>query len=216
MCPRCRRDVRPAPRPVILTPAPDELTMPVWAAGPYRAPLRGALVDFKEHGKFSLLDILAHVLASAVVAAAAGSPGITLVPVPSRALMRIRRGYDVVAELASGAAGVLHDTGLEAQVVPALSFARAVRDQGSLTGRQRRRNIDGAMRARRRPERAVIVDDIVTTGSTAAEAVRALRTTGAQPMAVAAIATPAQQWHRRAEPDPDWPAKTRRIAPGGR
>jgi len=205
ICSRCRHDLRPGPRQVTLTPAPDELTIPVWAAGPYRSPLRGALVDFKEHGKFSLLDILAHVMAAAVAAAAAANPSVTLVPVPSRPLMRVRRGYDVVAELASGAAAVLRDTGLDARVLPGLSLARAVRDQGSLTGRQRRRNIDGAMRARRhlRAEPTIIVDDIVTTGSTAAEAVRASRDVGVQPVAIATIATPAQQWHRRADPEPD-------------
>src|SRR5699024_11313595 len=74
ICSRCRHDLRPGPRQVTLTPAPDELTIPVWAAGPYRSPLRGALVASKEHGKSSRLVILSHVMPAAVAAAAAANP----------------------------------------------------------------------------------------------------------------------------------------------
>src|SRR5699024_12659770 len=109
ICSRCRHDLRPGPRQVTLTPAPDELTIPVWAAGPYRSPLRGALVDFKEHGKFSLLDILAHVMAAAAAAASAATSSVPLVPVPSRPLMRATRGYDVCRETTSVAATVVRE-----------------------------------------------------------------------------------------------------------
>ena len=94
---------------------------------------------------------------------------------------------------------------------PALTVARAVarsaaapldatalervRDTPSQTGLDaaaRRRNVRGALRARRSvPPRVWLVDDVITTGATLREAARALRGAGAETViAVCAARTP--------------------------
>jgi predicted amidophosphoribosyltransferase len=63
------------------------------------------------------------------------------------------------------------------------------RDSVGLSIDERRRNIVGRVRLRRRVEGDVLlVDDIVTTGSTAAESVRILQTGGARVVGVLVVA----------------------------
>ena len=62
-----------------------------------------------------------------------------------------------------------------------LRHTRRVRDQSSLDARSRFRNMQGSLQsANFLNGRAVIVDDLVTTGATLQEAVRALREQGIQ------------------------------------
>lgn len=176
----------------------DEPAVPVWSAGPYRAPLRGAIIDAKEHSKFAIMPVLGYHMAAAITAAAGAVTSATVVPIPSRRLATVRRGYDVVTDLARFAAAALRPCGLSIEIVEALHLTRIISDQGSLSGRQRRRNLHGAMHADSLDsDRVIIVDDVVTTGSTVAEAARALTADNIRPTAVASVATTAEQWKWR-------------------
>jgi predicted amidophosphoribosyltransferase len=75
-------------------------------------------------------------------------------------------------------------------VVPALRLVRAVRDSAGLGAGERLANLSGAMAARPAMPgaAAVIVDDIVTSGATLTEAVRALTRAGWPVSAAAVIA----------------------------
>jgi predicted amidophosphoribosyltransferase len=107
---------------------------------------------------------------------------------------------------------------VRAVVVPALRHARAVADQAGLAVADRRANLAGAL-AVRRPARlaaraVLVVDDIVTTGATGAEAVRALTEAGAAVTAVVAVAaTPKRRPERGAlQRDSQGVAKARKLA----
>jgi predicted amidophosphoribosyltransferase len=83
--------------------------------------------------------------------------------------------------------------GLRAAVVAALRVGRPIRDSAGLTAPQRATNLAGAFsltRAGRRVARArvIVVDDLVTTGATVAEACRALGQGGLSVVGAAAIA----------------------------
>jgi predicted amidophosphoribosyltransferase len=60
-----------------------------------------------------------------------------------------------------------------------LTHTRAVKDQSKLDAKERLENLDGALTSiRYRSGKAIIVDDLVTTGVTLQEAARALRASG--------------------------------------
>jgi predicted amidophosphoribosyltransferase len=132
----------------------------------------------KEEGRTPLARALAPALAAAVAELA--GPGAVLVPMPtSRASFR-RRGYRV-PDLVARRAGL-----------PLTRLLRPVRrtaDQRGLDRDQRRANVAHSLSSQDAAGLAVIViDDVVTTGVSLAEAVRALRAAGADVIGAATIA----------------------------
>ncbi|WP_439900805.1 ComF family protein [Streptomyces somaliensis] len=90
--------------------------------------------------------------------------------------------------MASAAAGELRRTGVAARVAPVLRQGRAVADQAGLDARERRENLAGALEVvpggirLLRGVRVVLVDDVMTTGASLAEAARALYEAGVGPV----------------------------------
>src|SRR5262249_35076390 len=126
---------------------------------------------YKEDGRRDLASVLGTLLARAL----AGSTGV-LVPVPSTSEAVRRRGGDHVRRLAQIAA---RQTGRS--VRQPLAIRRTVRDSAGLGICERRANLAGAFVAGPPPlpgNPAILVDDIVTTGATLAEGVRALHLAG--------------------------------------
>ncbi|WP_067963442.1 ComF family protein [Nocardiopsis trehalosi] len=185
LCPPCAAALRSPPRRCRGRPG----CPPVWAAGPYADPHRAVLLEFKERRARALAAPLGARLARAVAAAHGGRGAPVLVPVPARPGARRRRGYDPVLLLARAAARH-HGGRRPARVAPVLRHRRHVADQVGLDRPGRRANLAGALEARPDPPpRAgpvVVVDDVVTSGATLAEAARALRAAG-WPVAGAAV-----------------------------
>ncbi|MGI3230348.1 ComF family protein [Streptomyces sp. GTA36] len=107
---------------------------------------------------------------------------VSLVPVPSAPWAVRARGHDPARRIALAAAGELRRTGTPARVVAVLRQWRAVADQSGLNSRQRLDNLAGALevpaggaRLLAGGGRVVIVDDLMTTGASLAEAARALK-----------------------------------------
>jgi predicted amidophosphoribosyltransferase len=165
----------------------------VAASGEHAGVLRLAIVAWKEEGRTSLLRPLAHLLAASVVEVVGDSLApVVLVPVPTSRRSRLARGADVVDQLAREAAGLLRCAGTDVTVRQALRVARRTADQSGLGARERARNLAGAFALRTDRCLAggdiVVVDDIVTTGATIGEAVRALTSAGRLPIAAATMA----------------------------
>lgn len=205
LCPECRAAlmgaapsrVRPAPEPVGL---PE-----VHAAAPYEDAVRAALLAHKERGALGLAEPLGTALAGAVRAglgeawgggagdfppgrgASAAGDGIgvggdvLLVPVPSARRAVRARGHDPARRIALSAARVLRRAGTSARVLAVLRQRRAVADQTGLDSRQRLDNLAGALEVAAGgvpllgDGRVVLVDDLMTTGASLAEAARAVR-----------------------------------------
>ena len=115
----------------------------------------------------------------------AGGPvrAICLVPAPSRRSAARVRGGPHVERLANAAASVLAARGIEVAVAPALELAGGARDAVGLDRAERMANLAGRLRFRQagRPPPGyalVVLDDVVTTGATAAACVRALASEG--------------------------------------
>ena len=112
-----------------------------------------------------------------------------LVPVPSSRAADKRRGYEHMVILAKLAARkIALDYDVHCRVAPVLVPVRKVADQSRLTAAQRRENMSGALRLRpgltRGDEGIILVDDLVTSGSTMGEALRALRAGSYEPDAL--------------------------------
>ncbi|HXT43483.1 MAG TPA: ComF family protein [Pseudonocardiaceae bacterium] len=202
--------------PIRVHPPSCPATPPVYALGTYHGPLRAAVLAYKERGRRDLATPLGTALASALlhphiahpsptwshigVEPATKSPiclhvgkEIWMVPVPSTPAAAGRRGGQHVALLARRAAAALAGAGVAAAVAPALRMAAGVRDSVGLTASARRANLAGRVLARRAGlppagTPVVLVDDVVTTGATAAACTAALVRTGIAVSAIVVLA----------------------------
>lgn len=162
----------------------DEAEVPrVWAATPLSGPVRRLVSAYKDEGRRDVEPILAALLCASVrsaAATAAASDVLCLVPLPSSATARRRRGDEHLRPLVEAAAALLPQRpGI--LVADALLRVRRVRDQTRLGREERAENLAGsvALDPRWRPVLAtstiVLVDDVVTSGATLTEMARAVR-----------------------------------------
>ena len=190
VCPGClpalhvRRDHPPGQAVGIPAELPAPLVQLEWCA-PFTGIPRRALLELKYGGERRLAEPLGRALADRWRAAGAG--GDLLVPVPVHRDRERERGFNQAALLARVAAGQL---GLS--VVDALVRTHATTRQHGLGRDERSANLAGAFAIVPRAAPAlrgrwvVLVDDVVTTGSTLTGCATALVAGGA--LAVSAVA----------------------------
>jgi predicted amidophosphoribosyltransferase len=199
-CPGCRAALELLPRRTDPTPRPAGLP-PVYSVGAYDGAIRAMLLGYKEDAKLALARPLSAALArscAAIVAEyGAGLPAVRLVELPTPA-SRIRdRGHDPLGALTGLAARQLRRAGIDARRWPALRITRQVADQSGLNELDRHSNLDGAFEVRAWAARGgvpvIVVDDIVTTGSSALAASAALTAHSETVLGVAVIAATARR-----------------------
>lgn len=194
LCPDCLARIAPDGQVLDVVVGAAPVDLPICAAGWYDGPLRSAVLAYKEHSRRELTGVLAGLLAGALAGVIlrahdelvdAPHSALALVPAPSTAAARRARGGNHVTALAASlrvAGGV---------VAPVLALSRPVLDSAGLGARDRVRNLDQAIRARRprEPDQpCVLIDDVVTSGATAGEACRALTAAGWHVAGVAVLA----------------------------
>lgn len=162
--------------------------LPVVAAAEYAGVWRACLVAYKERRSWRLSRPLGAALAWASAGLLRDAGPVLLVPVPSSAATVRERGEDVTWRLAREASGLLRRAGVDARAERVLRHARAVGDQSHLDVDARERNLAGSMTARGGTTPVIAVDDIVTTGATLREAVRALGASGTPVLGAAVVA----------------------------
>ncbi len=195
LCPGCRTALR-SHRPTLARTGSGPVTL---ACCPYDGLLSHLVTAHKEHGALGLAPVLAERLAVAVHTLLRGcrwDGPVVLVPVPSAAAAVRRRGYDATTTLARAAARRLRPSHT-VSVRRLLAQHRGVRDQVGLSAAARSANLAGALRLRRGgralPAGAVVVlvDDVVTTGASLAEATRVLEAAGVVVVGAATVAAAA-------------------------
>jgi ComF family protein len=134
--------------------------------------------------------MLAEVVEKLAPAFDKGDP--ILVPIPLHASKLRQRGFNQ-SELITHAALKLKPAGREWRLRPEiLERCRPTASQIGLTPHQRRENVRGAFVVRRPAEvenrEVLLVDDVLTTGTTASECARVLRRAGATRVWVATVA----------------------------
>ena len=209
ICPQCRATVAAQP-PYRTVPDPEPAGFPTTvASAPYDAVLRQVISAHKDRQALALTGFLAERLAMSMhrllVTSASRTAGreITVVPVPSPAAVVRQRGFDATWTLARRATVRLRAAHrLSARRL--LVQRRGVADQSGLSAAQRMANLHDAFRLRplarghlRATELVVLVDDVVTTGSSLSEATRVLLGAGLDVLGAATIAATVRRHPRR-------------------
>jgi ComF family protein len=176
LCGLCRRAAPPFRRAV--------------AYGPYEGALRDLLHLFKYHQVKPAGPLLGR-----FVAEAAGQlslqDSLLVVPVPLWTGKRRMRGFNQAEEIARSFVRLRQGTGIQLDTT-SLVRRRETASQTGLTRHQRRANMRGAF-AVTRPDRVrgrtvLVIDDVMTTGTTAGECARVLLRAGAVEVFVATVA----------------------------
>lgn len=172
-CPPCRADLPEGFCRRRIVPE-DGRVLEIASALPFEGGFRKTLHQLKFHGQSSLAKAIARLMAQA--AQELDGPFDCVAYVSMDPEKRRKRGYDQSRLLAKYTAAEL---GLP--LSEGLVKVRGTRTQHELNAGERRENLRSAYRCREdMTGRAVLlVDDIVTTGSSLAECARALREAGA-------------------------------------
>ncbi len=154
----------------------------------YRGKAREALHALKYRNKPWLSEPLGMLLSWKLASLSWISSVDAVVPVPLSSRRRALRGYNQAALLAQVVAGELS--------IPVLEILERARETESQTGMDREKrweNLKGAFRCQtewkgRGCSHLLLVDDVLTTGATAHEAARALKSAAAERVSVAVFA----------------------------
>lgn len=185
-CARCDATLRP-PRSVRLPSATLDRVrgplLPVRSMARWHGPVRDAVIAGKERGRRDLPVLLGRRLADGLQVLSRWDPPpgpLWLVPAPGRPGAARRRGGDPVTVMARSAAAELAARGRPVGVGRVLVTARSARDSVGLDAAGRWANLQGRIRFRPGagppPGAAVVlVDDVVTSGTTLVLAADVLR-----------------------------------------
>lgn len=196
VCPTCAAALATL-HPVPVRPSPAPLGLPPCVAlGTYDGGLREVLLSYKERGRHGLARPLGRLLATVVAAAAGPDPRpVLLVPVPATA-QAVRQRYGdhlwrmsrhVAARLREGGWPVATARPLRALPRPdSATLDSAGRAVAAATGFRLRPGQLAALRRMAAGRTVVLVDDIITTGSTLS-AVAGLLAAAGVPVAAAAV-----------------------------
>ena len=152
--------------------------LPVWSIAELVGPNHAMVSAWKDAGRRDLDRFFADAMRRAAEAIAPGLGGpIAVVPVPARVRSTRARGVDLPLLLAEAAAQGLRDAGGQAHVAPALRIGAGEQRGAGDRGRWRHAASVHATRKTWSPMRALLVDDVVTTGATISASARALEVT---------------------------------------
>jgi predicted amidophosphoribosyltransferase len=190
LCSECESALKPAPEVHEYLIHSGLHWLPTAYSGAYRGALRRVLYTYKDHHIPELAFYLSPLLAAAISEVRehiGAGPLLRVVPIPSRTSAIRRRGFDPVHELLRSMG--THQLG--GVLAPWLQDVRGKGASKRLDRTSRLHASTAAFTVTRnlvRGAEVIIVDDIITTGSTVSEAARTLEKAGARVRGIAAIA----------------------------
>lgn len=165
-------------------------TAQTWSASTYRGVVRHAILAWKDHDDTELDTVFGEVMTSllehsAISVSCRQQTAVLVVPVPSSRTSIRRRGRRHIDPLAKAVANALCGHGLDAKPYRALtSIASGGRSVQQASSAQRAQRIGGRIAlgsdAVMQGQQVVLVDDIITTGSTLRQCAQTCRQAGAE------------------------------------
>jgi ComF family protein len=181
LCPTCRATVRAYPDDHYKVTALSGVQIGFVFDGP----LREAIHQLKYQRRKRVARPLGALLTDRLLLRA--FPAEALIPVPLHVSRQAERGFNQAEELAHG---IIQRMPMPI-ITSGLTRIRATEQQAQLDARMRKQNTDGAFvwqGAEPPPKRALLVDDVLTTGATLSACATALRAAGAQEVYAIALA----------------------------
>ena len=156
--------------------------------GPYVDPLRRLILRCKRERRMEIADLLGRLISERLALAPWADLVEVIVPVPLHWSRRLGRGFNQAEVLAR----MLGGDGRP--VRRRLVRTRPTPHQAGSDAAERRRNVRGAFVPRRsaadlKGKRVLLVDDVMTSGTTVDECTQSLRQAGARDVYVAVVAT---------------------------
>lgn len=172
LCPECERDLLKDAHPVKVS----ESDLSGWACGIYGGGMKELILRYKHGEETYLAATLAHALMAVGMEKGLFEKR-TLVRIPMTTRERARRGHDPMGAIFEE----MRDTLGRAMEELRLEKTRHTRPQSSLGEVERRKNLLGAFcvpPTEKISPRVLIIDDVLTTGSTLRECEKVLRQSG--------------------------------------
>lgn len=171
ICTFCRKSWHPH---IFRSKTHMQPSIPIYSAVAYSPLASKVILAAKENGilqaELLIVSAIGHALEFCIRESGYGF----LVPIPSRKSAVRLRGRQFIYDIAKR---ISAETTIPTYEI--LSHSRVIRDQSALDAKDRVINMSGALTASRFiGGRAILIDDLVTTGTTLGEAARALRAQG--------------------------------------
>ena len=166
------------------------LTIPHFFTNHYNSDSMKVILAAKENGNQTARNLLANSIAHSLTYAIdqlkiVGE--LSLVTIPSRSSAIRKRGRDHITELATEIISIEESKAIKISHQNILHLTKQVKDQSNLNKSQRIQNMSGAYLAIY-PESSIsnliIIDDLITTGASIHEAIRALSVINLRPVAI--------------------------------
>ena len=181
----------------------QKIPFPIYAIAPYSIEVSRVVLLAKENGNVQAQSMLATAIAQSLASATPQNfKECFLVPIPSKRSSIRRRGEKFLIPILSEVTKIMSSKSeTHYSVAEILEIQRSVRDQSGLTSKERVANMKSAYRVKLQVKSeknfaanpVIIVDDVITTGSTMASAYRALKERNLTVIAgAAACASPAR------------------------
>lgn len=182
LCAKCARSVG-----VTGTSEVGVAGLDAWSGAEYAGVVRNVVLAAKQTGDRRFVGLLARLHAQAIAAALdsiSATGRIGMVPIHSGARTRRGAGVDVVARMLDESLRLIHSPRNDLVVFDVLRLRKANGSQKLLGRAQRRANVQGRFHVRQVEGLGlwplIIVDDVLTTGSTVLAASDALGAAGGQ------------------------------------
>ena len=153
---------------------------PLYYSADYNEFTGSVILAAKESANKDAIDLLASSITSSIVLAIKNLniyEPIELITVPSQYTANRRRGRDHIKELAKVVISKLEAIGITAFHLPLLIPSKKIQDQSKLNSQQRKANMYQAFLTRQSEISiggVILIDDLVTTGASILEGIRAL------------------------------------------